>query len=150
MFITVSPLSSRAAAQVNIAAENTAAAQTAASGLYILIILRLTITYATSCCFDYKISSLPYLIHIYRFYQVFIPYKNRNSVSVCRIYFGFKSCITMQARIFITAHRNINQTTVFVRRTYHRGIIDFVRFEKGEGLEKREDNFADEVASMVK
>ena len=27
---------------------------------------------------------------------------------------------------------------------------DFVRFEKGEGLEKREDNFADEVASMVK
>ena len=26
----------------------------------------------------------------------------------------------------------------------------FVRFEKGEGLEKREDNFADEVASMMK
>lgn len=29
-------------------------------------------------------------------------------------------------------------------------ISDFVRFEKGEGLEKREDNFADEVASMIK
>ena len=29
-------------------------------------------------------------------------------------------------------------------------IIDFVRFEKGEGLEKKVDNFADEVASMVK
>ena len=29
-------------------------------------------------------------------------------------------------------------------------IVDFVRFEKGEGLEKREDNFADEVASMIK
>ncbi len=29
-------------------------------------------------------------------------------------------------------------------------IVKFVRFEKGEGLEKREDNFADEVASMVK
>ena len=29
-------------------------------------------------------------------------------------------------------------------------IEDFVRFEKGEGLEKREDNFADEVASMIK
>ena len=29
-------------------------------------------------------------------------------------------------------------------------IVDFVRFEKGEGLEKREDNFADEVASMGK
>ena len=29
-------------------------------------------------------------------------------------------------------------------------IVSFVRFERGEGLEKREDNFADEVASMMK
>ena len=29
-------------------------------------------------------------------------------------------------------------------------VAAFVRFEKGEGLEKREDNFADEVASMIK
>ena len=29
-------------------------------------------------------------------------------------------------------------------------VVEFVRFEKGEGLEKRNDNFADEVASMVK
>jgi translation elongation factor Ts len=29
-------------------------------------------------------------------------------------------------------------------------ITGFVRFEKGEGIEKKEDNFADEVASMVK
>ena len=29
-------------------------------------------------------------------------------------------------------------------------IVKFTRFVKGEGLEKREDNFADEVASMVK
>lgn len=29
-------------------------------------------------------------------------------------------------------------------------VTSFVRFEKGEGLEKRNDNFADEVASMVK
>ena len=29
-------------------------------------------------------------------------------------------------------------------------VKSFVRFEKGEGLEKREDNFADEVANMVK
>lgn len=29
-------------------------------------------------------------------------------------------------------------------------LIDFVRFEKGEGLEKKEENFADEVASMMK
>ena len=29
-------------------------------------------------------------------------------------------------------------------------ITNFVRFEKGEGIEKKEDNFAEEVASMVK
>ena len=29
-------------------------------------------------------------------------------------------------------------------------VVEFVRFEKGEGLEKKEDNFAAEVASMVK
>ena len=29
-------------------------------------------------------------------------------------------------------------------------ITGFVRYEKGEGLEKREDNFADEVAGMIK
>ncbi len=28
--------------------------------------------------------------------------------------------------------------------------VSFIRFEKGEGLEKREDNFADEVAGMMK
>lgn len=30
------------------------------------------------------------------------------------------------------------------------GVKSFVRFERGEGLEKREDNFADEVAGMIK
>ncbi len=29
-------------------------------------------------------------------------------------------------------------------------IVSFVRFEKGEGIEKKEDNFADEVAGMIK
>jgi elongation factor Ts len=29
-------------------------------------------------------------------------------------------------------------------------IVDFVRFEKGEGIEKREGNFADEIANMIK
>ncbi|MEE6208530.1 MAG: elongation factor Ts, partial [Alphaproteobacteria bacterium] len=29
-------------------------------------------------------------------------------------------------------------------------IVKFVRFEKGEGIEKRQDDFAAEVASMVK
>lgn len=29
-------------------------------------------------------------------------------------------------------------------------LVDFVRYEKGEGLQKREDDFANEVASMIK
>lgn len=29
-------------------------------------------------------------------------------------------------------------------------VVDFVRYEKGEGIQKREDNFADEVANMIK
>ena len=29
-------------------------------------------------------------------------------------------------------------------------LVDFFRYEKGEGLEKREDNFAEEIANMVK
>ncbi len=29
-------------------------------------------------------------------------------------------------------------------------VVDFIRLEKGEGLEKKEENFADEVASMMK
>lgn len=29
-------------------------------------------------------------------------------------------------------------------------VVEFVRFEKGEGIEKKSDNFADEVANMVK
>ncbi len=29
-------------------------------------------------------------------------------------------------------------------------VVEYVRFEKGEGIQKREDNFADEVASMMK
>ncbi len=29
-------------------------------------------------------------------------------------------------------------------------VVDFARYEKGEGIQKREDNFADEVANMVK
>ena len=28
--------------------------------------------------------------------------------------------------------------------------VDAVRFEKGEGIEKKEDDFAAEVASMIK
>jgi elongation factor Ts len=28
-------------------------------------------------------------------------------------------------------------------------IVDFVRFEKGEGIQKREENFAEEIAKMT-
>ena len=30
------------------------------------------------------------------------------------------------------------------------GIVDVIRFERGEGVEKKEENFADEIASMIK
>ncbi len=29
-------------------------------------------------------------------------------------------------------------------------VVDYVRYERGEGIQKKEDNFADEVASMIK
>ncbi len=29
-------------------------------------------------------------------------------------------------------------------------VVEYVRYEKGEGIEKKQDNFADEVASMIK
>ena len=29
-------------------------------------------------------------------------------------------------------------------------LVNYTRFEKGEGIEKREDNFAEEVANMIK
>ena len=28
-------------------------------------------------------------------------------------------------------------------------IVDFYRFEKGEGIQKKEENFADEIAKMT-
>ena len=28
-------------------------------------------------------------------------------------------------------------------------VVDFYRFEKGEGIQKREENFADEIAKMA-
>ena len=29
-------------------------------------------------------------------------------------------------------------------------LVDAVRFEKGEGIEKKQENFAEEIASMIK
>ena len=31
----------------------------------------------------------------------------------------------------------------------HIAVVGFVRYEKGEGIQKREENFADEISKMV-
>ena len=47
---------------------------------------------------------------------------------------------------------NINQYTQKISKELGTDIkiTKFVRFERGQGIEKKEDNFADEVASMIK
>ena len=44
------------------------------------------------------------------------------------------------------------EVSEFEARDMEKGVtlVDFVRFEKGEGLAKKEENFADEVANMIK
>ncbi len=62
-----------------------------------------------------------------------------------------ENCLVNQ--IFVKDNKlTIEQYTKQVAKELGATIVikAFVRFEKGEGLEKREDNFAEEVASMVK
>lgn len=62
-----------------------------------------------------------------------------------------ENCLINQ--IFVKDNKmTIEQYTAHVAKELGASIVikDFVRFEKGEGLEKREDNFAEEVANMVK
>lgn len=62
-----------------------------------------------------------------------------------------ENCLVNQ--IFVKDNKlTIEQYTKQVAQELGATIVikEFVRFEKGEGLEKREDNFAEEVASMVK
>lgn len=62
-----------------------------------------------------------------------------------------ENCLVNQ--IFVKDNKmTIEQYTAQVAKELGATIVikDFVRFEKGEGLEKREDNFAEEVANMVK
>ncbi|MGN0537625.1 MAG: translation elongation factor Ts, partial [Acutalibacteraceae bacterium] len=62
-----------------------------------------------------------------------------------------ENCLVNQ--VFVKDNKlTIEQYTKQVAKELGATIVikDFVRFEKGEGLEKREDNFAEEVASMVK
>ncbi|MDY3303694.1 MAG: translation elongation factor Ts [Clostridia bacterium] len=60
-------------------------------------------------------------------------------------------CLLDQAYILdgdINVAKYIENTAVEIGTSVE--LDSFVRFEKGEGLEKKEDNFADEVASMIK
>lgn len=61
--------------------------------------------------------------------------------------------VCLQEQVFVKdSHLSISQYTEKVSKELGTEIkIDsFVRFEKGQGLEKKEDNFADEVAGMIK
>ncbi|WMJ23333.1 translation elongation factor Ts [Paludicola sp. MB14-C6] len=60
-------------------------------------------------------------------------------------------CLVEQAFVK-EPEKSISQYTAEVAKNLGGSIkiTKYVRFEKGEGLEKREDNFADEVASMMK
>ena len=62
-----------------------------------------------------------------------------------------ENCLVEQAFVK-DGNMNVTQYTNTVAKELGGSIkiTAFVRYEKGEGLEKREDNFADEVASMVK
>lgn len=62
-----------------------------------------------------------------------------------------ENCLVEQAFVK-DGNMNVTQYTNNVAKDLGGSIkiTAFVRYEKGEGLEKREDNFADEVASMVK
>ena len=62
-----------------------------------------------------------------------------------------ENCLLNQA--FIKENKiTVDQYTAQTAKTLGGKIVvtEFVRFEKGEGLEKRADDFAAEVASMVK
>ena len=48
----------------------------------------------------------------------------------------------------ITGGKYVDTTAKQLGKSFK--IVEYVRFEKGEGIEKRVDDFAAEVASMVK
>jgi len=61
------------------------------------------------------------------------------------------NCLLNQAFVkdgSITVERYVDDTAKQAGGSL--SVAEFVRFEKGEGLQKREDNFADEVSSMIK
>ncbi len=63
----------------------------------------------------------------------------------------FKEVCLVEQQFVKDSDKTISQHTDDVAKELGGSIkiTNFVRFEKGEGLEKREDNFADEVAGMM-
>ncbi len=61
-------------------------------------------------------------------------------------------CLLEQEYVKSESRESVAQYVASVAKAINADVKvkNFVRIEKGEGLEKREDNFADEVASMVK
>jgi elongation factor Ts len=64
----------------------------------------------------------------------------------------YKEICLLEQPFVKNADQTVDQYTQETARALGGGIkiVRFTRFEKGEGLEKREDNFADEVAGMIK
>lgn len=64
----------------------------------------------------------------------------------------YKEVCLMNQAFVKDGNLNIEQYTQNVSKELGTNvkIISFVRFEKGEGIEKKEDNFAQEVAGMIK
>jgi len=62
-----------------------------------------------------------------------------------------ENCLVEQQFVMdgdLTVGKYVEKTAKEMGKTF--AIVDFVRFEKGEGIEKRVDDFAAEVASMIK
>lgn len=64
----------------------------------------------------------------------------------------YKEVCLMNQAFVKDGNLNIDQYTQNISKELGTNIkiISFVRFEKGEGIEKKEDNFAQEVAGMIK
>lgn len=71
---------------------------------------------------------------------------------VGRISKFYKEVCLVEQQFVKDTDKTISQHTADVAKELGGSIkiVKFVRFEKGEGIEKREDNFADEVAGMMK
>ena len=90
---------------------------------------------------DVKLHSPIRLIHVGRFAPV------KNHINLIKS-FQFIHKAYPDSELLLLGDGPLK--SAILEETKKAGLLSFVRFEKGEGLEKREDNFADEVASMMK